>query len=65
MASLTVCFAWINRVLKVQATAHGVALNDLVAHGEYLKVLLLFLLQGKKKKKRKDLGGVDIVEGRS
>lgn len=51
-------------MLKVQATAHGVALNDLVAHGEYLKVLLLFLLQGKKKK-RKDLGGVDIVEGRS
>lgn len=49
-------------MLKVQATAHGVALNDLVAHGEYLKVLLLFLLQGKK---RKDLGGVDIVEGRS
>lgn len=38
MATLAVCFAWIDRMLKVQAAAYRVALNDLVAHGEYLKV---------------------------
>lgn len=32
MAALTVGGAWVDRMFEVQALAHGVALDDLVAH---------------------------------